>query len=233
MAVYDSHFRGYRIFVGDLGRQATRYDVEREYERYGKLVDVWVARNPPGFAFIVFKNLDECERAVRKSHGRRICGRRVRVEYARPFDDRSGKQQPPVQTRMRSRSPRRRNSPLRDSSRSRSPRRRSRSPRLRGRLSIHRRGDGGNRGAGRFHSVIMELETIVQYWKSLNTEFTRYHQGNRLVDHKVHISYWKKNRWLRMLTGYQLWQQGNSFSRFSVSEGTMLSAIYCLISTVQ
>lgn len=44
MAIYDPHFGGYRIFVGDLGRQATRYDIEQEYERYGKLLDVWVAR---------------------------------------------------------------------------------------------------------------------------------------------------------------------------------------------
>ncbi|XP_067934141.1 serine/arginine-rich splicing factor 3-like isoform X2 [Watersipora subatra] len=192
MAVYDSHFRGYRIFVGDLGRQATRYDVEREYERYGKLVDVWVARNPPGFAFIVFKNLDECERAVRKSHGRRICGRRVRVEYARPFDDRSGKQQPPVQTRMRSRSPRRRNSPLRDSSRSRSPRRRSRSPRLRGRLSIHRRGDGGNRGAGRFHrdhSPILEEPQYRIHSVSPREPLSRSQSPYKLLEEKQMATY--------------------------------------------
>jgi len=31
---------------------------------------VFSYRNPPGFAFIVFKHVEECERAVRKSHGR-------------------------------------------------------------------------------------------------------------------------------------------------------------------
>ena len=44
MAIYDRHFGGYRIFVGDLGRQTTRYDIEKEFEPYGKLLDVWVAR---------------------------------------------------------------------------------------------------------------------------------------------------------------------------------------------
>lgn len=44
MAIYDKHFDGYRIFVGDLARQATRFDVEYEFGRYGKLIDVWVAR---------------------------------------------------------------------------------------------------------------------------------------------------------------------------------------------
>lgn len=44
MAVYDPHFGGYRIFIGDLGQRTSRYDIEKEYERYGKLLDVWVAR---------------------------------------------------------------------------------------------------------------------------------------------------------------------------------------------
>jgi len=44
MAIYDEHFGGYRIFVGDLGRTATRYDVETEFGSYGQLLDVWVAR---------------------------------------------------------------------------------------------------------------------------------------------------------------------------------------------
>ncbi|KAF6029469.1 hypothetical protein EB796_012232 [Bugula neritina] len=131
MAVYDPHFGGYRVFVGDLGHQTTRYDIEREYERYGQLIDVWVARNPPGFAFIVFKHVEECERAVRKSHGRRLCGRRVRVEYARPFDDRSEKQKDSIRSRHRSRSPRRNckghSSDYSAKSRSRSPKRRRRS----------------------------------------------------------------------------------------------------------
>lgn len=44
MAIYDSSRGGYRIFIGDLGRRAGKYELEREFERYGKITDVWVAR---------------------------------------------------------------------------------------------------------------------------------------------------------------------------------------------
>jgi len=38
--------------------------------------DMWlfVCRNPPGFAFLVFKDKYDCERAVRKCHGRWVSG---------------------------------------------------------------------------------------------------------------------------------------------------------------
>jgi len=44
MAIYDASRGGYRIFVGDLGRQAGKYDLEKEFQRYGTITDVWVAR---------------------------------------------------------------------------------------------------------------------------------------------------------------------------------------------
>ncbi|WAQ97207.1 hypothetical protein MAR_029897 [Mya arenaria] len=44
--------------------------------------------NPPGFAFLVFKHAEDAESAVRRVHGRRVAGRRIRVEHARPFEER-------------------------------------------------------------------------------------------------------------------------------------------------
>lgn len=37
-----------RVYVGDLGSGGSKPDLEREFERYGPLKSVWVARNPPG-----------------------------------------------------------------------------------------------------------------------------------------------------------------------------------------
>lgn len=37
-----------RVYVGDLGSGGSKPELEREFERYGPLRNVWVARNPPG-----------------------------------------------------------------------------------------------------------------------------------------------------------------------------------------
>ena len=37
-----------RVYVGDLGSGGSKPELEREFERYGALKSVWVARNPPG-----------------------------------------------------------------------------------------------------------------------------------------------------------------------------------------
>ena len=45
-----------RIFIGGLTEDASRSELEREFEYFGPLRDAWVARNPPGFGFIVFED---------------------------------------------------------------------------------------------------------------------------------------------------------------------------------
>ena len=40
-----------RVYIGDLGSGGSKPELEREFERYGPLKSVWVARNPPGKNF--------------------------------------------------------------------------------------------------------------------------------------------------------------------------------------
>ena len=54
-----------KVYVGDLARDATEKDLERAFNYYGPLKSVWVARNPPGFAFIEFEDTRDADDAVR------------------------------------------------------------------------------------------------------------------------------------------------------------------------
>ena len=71
-----------KVYVGDLGSSATKQELEDAFSYYGSLRNVWVARNPPGFAFVEFEDARDAEDAVRGLDGRTICGRRARVELS-------------------------------------------------------------------------------------------------------------------------------------------------------
>lgn len=73
-----------RVYVGNLSDGASKREIEREFESFGPLRDVWVARNPPGFAFVVFEDKRDAEDAIKDLDGRTLGGSsRIRVEMAR------------------------------------------------------------------------------------------------------------------------------------------------------
>jgi len=72
-----------RVYIGDLGSGGSKQELEREFETFGPLKSVWVARNPPGFAFIEFEDPRDADDAVREMDGRHVCGVRIRVELAK------------------------------------------------------------------------------------------------------------------------------------------------------
>ena len=53
-----------KVYVGDLPRDATEKELERAFSYYGPLRNVWIARNPPGFAFIEFDDVRDAEDAI-------------------------------------------------------------------------------------------------------------------------------------------------------------------------
>ncbi|KAG3266317.1 SRSF3-like [Ictidomys tridecemlineatus] len=64
-----------KVYVGNLGNNGNKTELERAFGYYGPLRSVWVARNPPGFAFVEFEDSPRC-------NGRTLCGCRVRVELS-------------------------------------------------------------------------------------------------------------------------------------------------------
>uniref|UniRef100_A0A1B6FFP1 RRM domain-containing protein n=1 Tax=Cuerna arida TaxID=1464854 RepID=A0A1B6FFP1_9HEMI len=124
-----------KVYVGNLGTTASKHELEGAFTKYGPLRNVWVARNPPGFAFIEFEDPRDAEDAVRGLDGTRLCGTRVRVEMSSGRTRRNGatgggsggSRRPPGRYNSRSPPPRRSPFPRRSRSRSLSRGRRSRS----------------------------------------------------------------------------------------------------------
>lgn len=52
------------------GSSASKQDLEDAFSYYGPIRNVWVARNPPGFAFVEFEDARDAEDAVRGLDGR-------------------------------------------------------------------------------------------------------------------------------------------------------------------
>ncbi|XP_035215859.1 serine/arginine-rich splicing factor 3-like isoform X2 [Stegodyphus dumicola] len=107
-----------KVYIGSLGSRATKDDIEEVFGKFGPLRNVWIARNPPGFAFVEFEDRRDAEEAVAELDGSRLCGSRIRVEMShgktrsdRRREDRR-KPSPPYRNRRRySRSRSRSNSP--------------------------------------------------------------------------------------------------------------------------
>lgn len=79
----DDRERSTRVYVGGLTDSVKKEDLESEFEKYGKLNSVWVAFNPPGFAFIEFNNHSDAETACDNLNGTDFLGAKLRVEIAR------------------------------------------------------------------------------------------------------------------------------------------------------
>ncbi|CAG0899258.1 unnamed protein product [Darwinula stevensoni] len=70
------------VYVGNLARGTSKYDLEDVFRKYGPMKNVWVARSPPGFAFVQFEDPRDAEDAVRGLDGMRLRGNRIRVEMS-------------------------------------------------------------------------------------------------------------------------------------------------------
>ncbi|KAG1672875.1 RNA-binding protein 1 [Nymphon striatum] len=71
-----------KVYVGNLGNNAVKHEIEAAFSKYGPMKNVWVARNPTGFAFVEFEDPRDAEDAVRAMDGTRVCGSRVRCEMS-------------------------------------------------------------------------------------------------------------------------------------------------------
>uniref|UniRef100_M4BCT8 RRM domain-containing protein n=1 Tax=Hyaloperonospora arabidopsidis (strain Emoy2) TaxID=559515 RepID=M4BCT8_HYAAE len=73
-----------RVYVGNLLPRAKEVDLTHKFARFGTIHSVWIARRPPGFAFVHFARPEEAKRAVEGSEQEdmEILGKTVRVQLA-------------------------------------------------------------------------------------------------------------------------------------------------------
>lgn len=76
--------RGTRVYVGNLNDTVKKEDLEDEFTKYGKLNSVWVALNPPGFAFVEFSSKEDAQNACDTLNGQECLGSTLKVEISRP-----------------------------------------------------------------------------------------------------------------------------------------------------
>ncbi|KAG6666245.1 hypothetical protein I3843_Q026200 [Carya illinoinensis] len=81
---------GKKIFVGRLPQEASSEDLRQYFGRFGRILDVYVPRDPKrtghrGFGFVTFADDGVADRVSRRPH--EICGHQVAIDSATPLED--------------------------------------------------------------------------------------------------------------------------------------------------
>jgi splicing factor, arginine/serine-rich 7 len=65
-----------KVYVGGIPNDTKQEEVEDAFSKYGKIESVWLARNPPGFAFVTYEDARDADDAIREMDGREFLGRK-------------------------------------------------------------------------------------------------------------------------------------------------------------
>ena len=60
---------GFRVHIADLGIDCDKKELERQFEKYGPFFEIWMARSPPCFAFVVYRHKEDAEDAIKEMNG--------------------------------------------------------------------------------------------------------------------------------------------------------------------
>ena len=83
------------IYVGNLLREATKDDLRQAFEAFGQVTSVNIISDKytgdsRGFGFLEMPNHQEAKSAIAGLDGKDLKGRTLKVNEARPRDDRRG-----------------------------------------------------------------------------------------------------------------------------------------------
>ncbi len=82
------------IYVGNISRTVTEDALRTKFEQYGTVTNVRIMRDritqePRGFAFVDMPVAEEAENAIANLNNQELDGNRLRVNEARPQEDRA------------------------------------------------------------------------------------------------------------------------------------------------
>jgi len=71
-----------KVYIRGLRSDSTQRQLEDAFARYGKVVAVWIAVKPPGYAFLLMGSNTEAQRCCARLNNTKIGGYRMKVEMA-------------------------------------------------------------------------------------------------------------------------------------------------------
>ena len=81
-----------RVYVGNLDPSVTQQEMEAETRRFGQTTSVWVAKSPPGFAFVEFAEVRDAQAFIDGLDGYRMGSQTCKVQFAKS----QGRKAPPA-----------------------------------------------------------------------------------------------------------------------------------------
>lgn len=84
-----------KMYVGNLSFQSTKEDIEQLFGQYGGVTDVYLPEDREtgrlrGFAFVTMESQEAMEAAIQNLDGTEFAGRTIKVNEARPREERGG-----------------------------------------------------------------------------------------------------------------------------------------------
>ncbi|MEP4079345.1 RNA recognition motif domain-containing protein [Haloferula sp.] len=84
-----------KMYVGNLSFQTTSQELQDVFAQHGEVTDVHLPTDresgrPRGFAFVTMGSKDAMESAIKALDGTDLDGRTIKVNEARPREDRGG-----------------------------------------------------------------------------------------------------------------------------------------------
>jgi len=77
-------YGGGRVFIGGISSSVSKDDIGNEFSKFGKILTVWVASKPPGFAFVEYDDDRDAEEAVKSLNGVSLFNEnKIRVEISK------------------------------------------------------------------------------------------------------------------------------------------------------
>ena len=84
-----------KMYVGNLSFDSTKQELETFFSQYGSVTDVHLPEDretgrPRGFAFVTMDSASAMEEAIKGADGQDLGGRQLKVNEAKPREERGG-----------------------------------------------------------------------------------------------------------------------------------------------